>query len=332
MAGIDVPDRVLVRSDRETHRIGPSHTGVYKVARQSESVNRARENSRTRGVHVTPEAVSRRRTVTARNDLDGLTGQSQTRISRDIRMIPVRDRAGKNLRHRARGELHYARADARYVVEQRHGADLERNLHERSARRTGDGGKTVIGAREITSVGEVRPITRTGSGTDRAVRHAKRRARHLFELVHGQPNQLGRVRRPGSVQLIVLDVTRTFLLGLRGERQRRLRANHGQNRDREPSMTMAASRFDRRRLDHFSWWNVARFASSSGAGSVLSRVFVSVSPLHAALKCDARGVAIQSAAHYNPFFARDLCLWGRRCRFRLWFLAELLCLLRGLMN
>ena len=243
-------------------------------------------------------------------------------------MIPVRDRAGKNLRHRARGELHYARADARYVVEQRHGADLERELHERSRRISG---KTVIGAREITSVG-ARPISRTGSGTNRAVRHAKRRARHLFELVHGQPNQLGRVRRPGSVQLIVSDVTSIFLHGLRGERQRRLRANHGQNRDREPSMTMAASRFDRRRLDHFSWWNVARFASSSGAGSVLSRVFVSVSPLHAALKCDARGVAIQSAAHYNPFFARDLCSWGRRCRFRLWFLAELLCLLRGLMN
>ena len=289
---------------------------------------RGRVNGLTSGVHVTLEAVSRRRTVTAPDDLDGLTGQRQPRISRDSRIIPVRDRAGKNLRHRARGELHYARADARYVVEQRHGADLERELHERSRRISG---KTVIGAREITSVG-ARTISRTGSGTNRAVRHAKRRARHLFELVHGQPNQLGRVRRPGSVQLIVLDVTRTFLHGLRGERQRRLRANHGQNRDREPSMTMAAVRFDRSSLDHFSWWNVARFASSSGAGSVLSRVFVSVSPLHAALKCDARGVAIQSAAHYNPFFARDLCSWGRRCRFRLWFLAELLCLLRGLMN
>ena len=28
VAGIDVPDRVLVSSDRETHRIGPSHTGT----------------------------------------------------------------------------------------------------------------------------------------------------------------------------------------------------------------------------------------------------------------------------------------------------------------
>ena len=88
------------------------------TTRERVSVNCARESSGATVVQVTLEAESRGRTVTAPDDFDGLTGQRQTRISRDIRMIPIRNHAGENLRHRAHGELHLARANARYVDEQ----------------------------------------------------------------------------------------------------------------------------------------------------------------------------------------------------------------------
>ena len=57
-------------------------------------------------------------------------------------------------------------------------------------------------------------------------------------------------------------------------------------------MTMAAARLDRRRLEHFSLWNLGRVVSSAGKLNASFVRSISVSPVHAALISDVRFVVV----------------------------------------
>ena len=65
-------------------------------------------------------------------------------------------------------------------------------------------------------------------------------------------------------------------------------------------MTMAAARLDRRRLEHFSLWNLGRVVSSAGKLNASFVRSISVSPVHAALISDVRFVVVVVAFSSPP--------------------------------